>query len=100
MSPREKKLYDLIYQQHSSFELCYGVGCKDCFYTGFNGRTGIFEIMVLNEKIQEQVLAQQSVSIIHQTALDSGMQSITDDAIFKILNGVTSISEAARVLDL
>lgn len=100
LSSREALLYNQIKQNFKDHNVFYGTGCKECFYTGYKGRTGIFEILILNESIQEHILAQKSVLTIHQAAIQSGMDSIKDDVIEKICRGITSLSEAARVLDL
>lgn len=81
-------------------KLFKGAGCKFCDNTGYKGRTGIFEIMVLNDEIRELALSRASSDQLHHAAIRSGMVPMKDDGLMKVLDGQTTIEEIARVLDL
>jgi type II secretory ATPase GspE/PulE/Tfp pilus assembly ATPase PilB-like protein len=74
-----------------------GKGCDRCFQTGFRGRTGIYEMMLLNEEIQELVYKRETAGTIKRVALDAGMQTLRMDGARKVLAGITTISEVLRV---
>ncbi|MEK9657887.1 MAG: GspE/PulE family protein [bacterium] len=99
LSTKEKRIMEMLLLEDSSVEFCVPVGCSQCFNTGYRGRTGVFEVMVLNEHIRDQVQKKSSSEHIHQVAVDFGMKSILTDAFLKIKQGITSLSEVARVLD-
>jgi general secretion pathway protein E len=74
-----------------------GEGCDRCFRTGYRGRTGIYELMLINEEIQDLIYKQQTAGQIKRVALDSGMQTLRMDGARKALAGITTVSEVLRV---
>jgi len=75
-----------------------GQGCDRCRQTGYRGRTGVFEMMVINDSIRELVLRKAPTHEIRQEGLDAGMITLRQDAMQKILEGVTTMEEALRVV--
>ena len=73
------------------------VGCKECRSTGYKGRIGVFELLVIDEKIKELILEKAPAHQIREQAVNQGMRTLRDDAIDKLLGGITSISEVLRV---
>ena len=73
------------------------VGCPKCFYSGYKGRIGIYEIMVLNESLQNMILKTHDSHQIKKEAARQGMTSLYDDGIQKVLDGTTTIEEVLRV---
>jgi len=76
------------------------VGCEACNFTGFKGRTGIYEAVLTDEKIEMIVKENPSEREINKAADDQGILNMKQDGIIKILQGVTSIDELGRVIDL
>jgi general secretion pathway protein E len=74
-----------------------GAGCERCFKTGYRGRTGIYEVMLLNERIQELVYKQETAGTIKRVALEAGMQTLRMDGARKVLAGITTVAEVLRV---
>jgi type II secretion system protein E len=74
-----------------------GRGCIDCRNTGYRGRTGIYEVLVISEAIRESVLARASSQQIKKKAIDLGMVTLRYDGWQKALAGVTTIDEVMRV---
>ena len=74
----------------------YGTGCKSCSYTGYLGRTGIFEILTMNDKIGTMICNQASSSAIRAQALEDGMVSMMNDGMRKVKEGVTTPFEVLR----
>jgi len=73
-------------------------GCLSCSDTGYTGRTGVFEVLTVNEQIRELIGAQASADKILQTAIRTGMRSMFENALWAVQNGVTSPEEVHRVL--
>ena len=74
-----------------------GTGCDRCFQTGYRGRTGIYEMMLINEQTQELIYKRKTAGTIKKLALESGMQTLRMDGARKVLARITSISEVLRV---
>ncbi len=74
-----------------------GQGCERCFQTGYRGRTGIYEIMLINEEIQNMIYKRETAGTIKKVALDAGMQTLRMDGARKVVEGVTTVSEILRV---
>ncbi len=74
-----------------------GRGCPACLDTGFKGRTGIFEFMVLDEKIKNMILKTSDANALKRAAIEGGMTTLRRDGARKVLEGVTTIEEVFRV---
>ncbi|RAU19489.1 type II secretion system protein GspE [Nitrincola tibetensis] len=72
-------------------------GCEQCQGTGYKGRTAIHELLVLDGKLIEAVLAGRDASFIHEVAIEQGMQTLYEDGLRKVATGVTSLEEVLRV---
>lgn len=73
----------------------HGAGCYQCMNTGYKGRTGIFEVLVNDEMIQEMILKRSSAQEIARAAIAAGkLRTLKDDAAGKVLQGVTTLEEA------
>ncbi len=75
-------------------------GCEACNNTGFKGRIGIYEAILSNEKIESVVINNPSEREIRKLADDQGILTLRQDGVLKILEGITSIEEVNRVIDL
>jgi general secretion pathway protein E len=73
-----------------------GTGCNLCANTGYRGRTGIFEILLMSEENREMLLSNAGVSDIRAQALKEGMITMRHDGMLKVAQGITSISEVLR----
>ena len=78
-------------------EFYAGAGCDKCFDTGYRGRTGIYELMMLTTEIRDLVHSRQSAGIIKQAAIDAGLQTLRMDGARKVAAGVTTVAEVLRV---
>jgi general secretion pathway protein E/type IV pilus assembly protein PilB len=72
-------------------------GCDACRQTGYRGRTGIYEILLVNERIRPLVIARADSHEIKNTALRLGMRTLRTDGWTKVLAGVTTVDEVLRV---
>ena len=81
------------------FVFSSGKGCGSCHYTGYKGRVGIFELLVLNDHVREAVLRKETSHEIRKTATETaGLVSLTEDGIAKAVEGVTTIPEVLKKL--
>ncbi|MFH0764920.1 MAG: ATPase, T2SS/T4P/T4SS family [Calditrichota bacterium] len=78
-------------------QLYKGEGCRGCNGTGYKGRLGIFEVLVMNEEIRNLVLEEASSDRIRHAAIKSGMITLRQDGIIKALQGITTLEEVFRV---
>jgi type IV pilus assembly protein PilB len=75
-----------------------GRGCDHCRGLGYKGRLGVYELMIMNDRIRDLVLQKSSAHVIREVAVDGGMKTLKDDAIAKILLGQTTLEECLRVI--
>ncbi len=74
-------------------------GCEECRGTGFRGRTGVYELIVISDAIRPLIVSRASSNEIKAAALKSGMHTLRDDGWNKVLAGVTTIEEVLRVTE-
>jgi len=76
-----------------------GKGCYQCMDTGYKGRTGIFEVLANDEMIQELILKRKSAQEITRAAVAAGkLRTLKDDAASKVIQGITTLEEAASAV--
>ena len=76
------------------------VGCDKCNKTGYKGRVGIYEAILMDDAIEAVVRTNPSEREIQKAAEPQGIPSMKQDGVTQILNGVTSMEELLRVIDL
>ena len=76
------------------------VGCDKCNFSGYKGRTGIYEAILTDEKIEKIIKEDPSQREINAAATEQGILNMKQDGIIKVLKGITSIVELSRVIDL
>ncbi|MEJ2657785.1 MAG: type II secretion system ATPase GspE [Desulfobacterales bacterium] len=72
-------------------------GCENCFHTGYKGRRGIFEILILDSALKSIILKTYDSNRIKNEALNRNMVTLRQDGIHKVLNGISTIEEVLRV---
>jgi type IV pilus assembly protein PilB len=75
-----------------------GRGCDRCRHSGYRGRTGVFELMVIDDHLRELILRKAATHELRQAALEAGMITLRQDGMQKILEGITTMEEALRVV--
>jgi len=80
-------------------QLYKGKGCEECKFTGYKGRTAIYEILVMSEAIRSMVIRRVSADQIKEKAVSMGMRTLRDDGWTKIKMGLTTPSEVLRVTE-
>ena len=76
------------------------VGCEACRGTGYRGRVGLFELLVVDDTCRELVQQRGNASQIREAGLDGGMHLLATDGVLKIHQGVTTLEEVVRVTTL
>lgn len=74
-----------------------GLGCEACHYTGYSGRLGLFEIMIMTSSLKRAISPRVSSVFLKEVAEKEGFQTMTIDGIKKALQGLTTIEEVFRV---
>lgn len=92
-----QRLIDKMEFPLSNVTTYHGAGCDECRYTGYKGRTGIFELMVMKEELKQLVLERASVDVIRQKAVSQGMQLLRECGWQKVEQGITTVEEVLRV---
>jgi hypothetical protein len=75
-----------------------GAGCAHCRNTGYFGRTGLFEVLEINDDIRELINQGAPDSTIRLAAIDLGMKTLVEDGLEKVLDGQTTLDEVSRVV--
>lgn len=75
-----------------------GHGCNICNHSGYTGRVGLFEVMLLDEEIRKLVIEEKSSDVIAKAARKSGMTTMLEDGLDKVMQGITTIEEVLRVI--
>lgn len=96
--PAECHFLGIDPSQAATVQIATGTGCDRCFHTGHRGRTGLFEVMVLDRELRLAILHEKGHAEIMSLARSKGMLTLEDVAKRKVLAGTTSISEIHRVL--
>ncbi|MFA5374020.1 MAG: ATPase, T2SS/T4P/T4SS family, partial [Candidatus Omnitrophota bacterium] len=78
----------------------YGKGCESCKSIGYKGRIAIYEMLLVNEAIQEMILNKSSSAVIKKKAREMGFKTLLDSGIEKVAQGISTPEEVLRVTEL
>jgi type II secretion system protein E len=78
----------------------HGIGCEECRQLGYQGRKGIYELLIVNEAIRPLIMNRSSATAIAQRAIEAGMRTLRDDGWIKVKGGETTIEEVLRVTQM
>ena len=78
-------------------ELWRGCGCDSCMGTGYQGRTGIFELLVVDESVRGLITSGADSVRIKEAGVRGGMRTLYSDGLDKVKRGVTTLNEVLRV---
>ena len=81
-------------------ELFHGAGCDHCRNSGYTGRVGIYELLVIDDMFRDMINTDSSVSNMRRVFHESGQRSLFDDGIIKVKQGLTTIEEVLRVTEV
>ena len=77
-------------------QFTYGEGCELCGHTGYRGRTGLFEVLPISDKIRMQILKGAGTTEVRRQAIGEGMMTLMKDGMLKVKEGATTPSEVLR----
>ncbi|WP_146412775.1 MULTISPECIES: GspE/PulE family protein [Crateriforma] len=78
-------------------EFAKGKGCTYCGKSGYRGRVGIYELMLINNKLREMMFKGSATNEIRELAIENGMSTLYADGMLKVIRGITSFEEVYRV---
>jgi len=81
-------------------EICRATGCRSCGKTGYHGRKGVYEILTVSARIKQMIIEQNSSEQIKTQAIKEGMRTLHQSAAEEVIEGVTTIEELLRVIDV
>jgi general secretion pathway protein E len=97
-TPTPEELAKLGFKTGTSRPTFYrAVGCAECRRTGYHGRTGIYEILLIDDEIRQMILSKVDSGRIKNRAIEKGMRTLRDDGARKVVSGVTTMEEILRV---
>ena len=94
-SAEEKRVYAEVMGQQPTV-LYRGEGCNLCSGTGYQGRTGIFELLVISEKIGRMLVADINAADLRAQSIKEGMATLKHDGILKVRDGITTMTEVVQ----
>ncbi len=74
-----------------------GAGCEKCLDSGYMGRTGIFELLLVDDRIRDMIVRRQASHVIKEAAVERGMTTLRNDGLRRALEGATTLEEVYRV---
>ncbi|MGO8836062.1 MAG: GspE/PulE family protein, partial [Limisphaerales bacterium] len=78
----------------------HGAGCEECRQQGYQGRKGIYELLLVSEAIRPLIMNRANATSIAQRAMEAGMRTLRTDGWNKVKNGETTIEEVLRVTQM
>jgi len=100
MNPEDLRAIGLNVQGDEPIVVYEGKGCAHCHQSGYYGRSGLFEVLEVNDAIRELINQGAPDSTIRIAAVDMGMRTLAEDGIEKVLAGLTTLEEVNRVIYL
>lgn len=98
-SPTAEELKDIGLSLEEKTDFYQGKGCPKCMNTGYKGRIGIFELMLLDDSMRNLVIGKVPAEKIRKKAIASGMTTLKEEGIEKIKKGITTVEEVLRVTE-
>ena len=97
VTAEELKPLGLTLEELPGGKVKVGKGCSACFNTGFKGRRGVYELLVINPEIQAEIVKSPDAISLRKIALKSGMKSLLSHGAHLVKRGITTIPEILRV---
>ena len=97
--PTGQMLEFMVSQGLSTDQVFVGAGCEKCHNTGYSGRSGIFELLVIDDACRDLLVGNPSVTELRRFCKERGMVSLRESGYLKVAKGVTTIDEILRVTE-
>ncbi|MEI6127169.1 MAG: GspE/PulE family protein [Pseudomonadota bacterium] len=96
-NPYELRKVGLNNEELQGYGFFKGAGCKQCNYTGYSGRIGVYELLILNEPVKNAILEKKTSHEIRNVSFEStGLVTLLEDGIIKVLQGITTFDEIRK----
>ncbi|ARN57828.1 type II secretion system ATPase GspE [Sedimentisphaera salicampi] len=95
--PKSHELRELGLSESTDTHFYMGEGCEKCFNTGYRGRIGLYELLVVNEELRSMVSDNLPAGVLKKKAVEQGLKTLRMDGAMKVMAGDTTISEVLRV---
>ena len=100
ITPDKKLLEELNLNPKEKKTFYEGKGCAACKFTGFRGRTAIYEILTMDDDLRELIINRAPINEIKEMASKNGMRTLFNDGMIKVEKGITTITEVLRVTEI
>ncbi|KMP10524.1 secretion system protein E [Candidatus Nitromaritima sp. SCGC AAA799-C22] len=90
-------LEELGAMTNEEIKVYHGKGCKQCSQTGFRGRIGIYELLIIDDTVRQLILSKATAQTIREEARTKGMVTLREDGWKKVVAGITTVEEVLRV---
>ncbi|MCF8035627.1 MAG: Flp pilus assembly complex ATPase component TadA [Desulfobacteraceae bacterium] len=98
-TPSQQGLHSLGLEQKTDCSFLHGRGCNRCMNTGYKGRTAVFEVLRVDEAVQDMIMKRASAAEINRELIRSGkLRTLKEDAAQKVCQGQTTVEEAMSVV--
>jgi len=88
--------FDISKEKIKGMKFYKGDGCQKCNSSGYKGRTGLYELLVVDDKIRDLVVKRESLASIRNAACEGGMKTLRENGLKKVMEGITTIEEVLR----
>ena len=95
--PELKKIFDRFGIKDSDISMRTGAGCHICNMTGYKGRLGIYELLIINDRIRELIVQRANKTDIEKEARNTGLVKLFEDGLLKVAQGKTTYEDLSRV---
>ncbi|MFW6033468.1 MAG: type II/IV secretion system protein, partial [Phycisphaeraceae bacterium] len=80
-------------------EVCKGEGCDKCRNTGYSGRLGLYELLMLDDHLRDRIAGNPNVTEFRRMCIEHGMVTLREDGFRKVAAGLTTVDEVLRVTE-
>ncbi|HAZ10024.1 MAG: type II secretion system protein GspE [Omnitrophica bacterium GWA2_41_15] len=95
-SEQEVSEFGISKEKMEDMKFYKGAGCSECNSSGYKGRTGLYELLIVDDRIRDLVIKHESLSAIRNAACDAGMKTLRENGLKKVIEGITTIEEVLR----
>jgi type II secretory ATPase GspE/PulE/Tfp pilus assembly ATPase PilB-like protein len=95
-SEHEVSEFGISKEKMEDMKFYNGVGCSECNGSGYKGRTGLYELLIVDDRIRDLVIKRDSITSIRNAACQAGMKTLRENGLKKVMDGITSIEEVLR----
>ena len=97
-TPEEEHLFDLQIREEviGDKQFAFGTGCQECNGTGYKGRVGVYEFLVMSDNIRKLIVDNANINVIRNQARSEGMRTLRESGVLAVMEGLTTIEEILR----